>query len=114
MARASSFRWFPFDPVLHDRAAEPARREAWIRDQYMHPLEHRHTVGDVQRWFRENGIEYVRSYPSTLLGQGSSEPLFDFAEDDWALENLIAQVSWAVDLWAEGGLFVVVGKKTTG
>ena len=61
------FRCIPFDPVLRDRRAEPARREAWLRDQYLHPEEHRHTLGEVQRWFRENGVEYVRAYPSALL-----------------------------------------------
>src|SRR6185369_704667 len=32
-ARLTGFRIVPFDPVLRDRAAEPARREAWLRDQ---------------------------------------------------------------------------------
>jgi hypothetical protein len=26
----------PFDPVLRDRPHEPARRAAWLRDQYHH------------------------------------------------------------------------------
>ncbi len=115
LARATGFRWFPFDSVLRDRDAEPARREAWIRDQYMHPLEHRHSVGDVQRWFRGNDIEYVRAYPNTLLAaeplQGSA--LFDPAQDDWSFENVLAQLSWAANptLAAEGGLFVVIGRR---
>ena len=53
----------PFDPVLRDRAAEPARREAWLRDQYQHPEEHVHTLAEVQAWFAENGVEYLRAYP---------------------------------------------------
>ena len=114
VARLSGLRWFPFDPVLRDRGAEPERREAWMRDQYMHPLEHRHTVGSVQRWFRENDIEYVRSYPSTLIGEEPLAPgeLFVPAEDDWGFENLLAQLGWAATLWAEGGLFVVIGQKS--
>src|SRR5262249_9835971 len=40
MARLSGFRFIPFDPVLRDRRDEPARREAWLRDQYQHPEEH--------------------------------------------------------------------------
>jgi SAM-dependent methyltransferase len=113
VARLSGLRWFPFDPILRDRQAEPDRREAWMRDQYMHPLEHRHTVGTVQRWFRENEIEYVRSYPNTLIGQEplENDELFVPAEDDWGLENLLSQVGWAATLWKEGGLFVVIGQK---
>src|SRR5207245_218033 len=73
VARATSFRVIPFDPVLRDRAAEPARREAWLRDQYRHPEEHRHTLREVQSWFAENQVEYVRAYPNTLIGAAPLE-----------------------------------------
>lgn len=113
VARSTGLRWFPFDPVLRDRREEPERREAWLRDQYMHPLEHRHTVGGVQRWFRDNGVDYVRSYPNTLIGQEplAGDELFVPAEDNWGFENLLAQISWAASLWSEGGLFVMIGRK---
>src|SRR5690349_7578206 len=58
VARLSGYRWIPLDPVLRDRKSEPARREAWIRDQYRHPEEHRHTAAEVRGWFQENGVEY--------------------------------------------------------
>jgi hypothetical protein len=32
-------------------------------------------------------------------------------EDDWGFENLLAQLGWAATLWAEGGLFVVIGRR---
>jgi SAM-dependent methyltransferase len=113
MGRITRFRWVPLDPVLRDRAAEPERREAWLRDQYMHPEEHRHTTREVQRWFRDSGVEYLRTYPDSLF---ASEPLeedalFQPAEDDWGLENWAAQITWMKTLAHEGGLWVTVGKK---
>src|SRR5207237_3243488 len=110
VARLTGFRWIPCDPVLRERRGEPKRREAWLRDQYQHVEEHRHTLREVQGWFRENSVEYVRAYPSTLL---ASEPLreaelFEPAEDDWAFENVVSQLSWAGSLAHEGGLFAVV------
>src|SRR6266850_3156247 len=112
IARLTGFRWIPPDRVLRERRAEPARREAWLRDQYRHVEEHRHTLGEVQGWFRENRVEYLRAFPDTLL---ASEPprggdLFCAAGDDWAFENVLAQLSWARTLGHEGGLFVVVGR----
>jgi 2-polyprenyl-3-methyl-5-hydroxy-6-metoxy-1,4-benzoquinol methylase len=101
----------PFDPVLRDRGNEPARKEAWLRDQYQHPEEHRHTLSEVQRWFRENGVEYLRAYPSPLFAEDPPSSLFDPVEDDWALENLVSQMSWAAKLGGEGGLFVTVGRR---
>jgi SAM-dependent methyltransferase len=110
LARLLRYRVIPFDPVLRDRNNEPARRLAWIRDQYQHPEEHRHTLAEVQSWFRENDIEYVRAYPSALIGEDSKD-LFAFASDNWGLEAWLAQLGWIPKLAHEGGLFVTVGRR---
>jgi len=111
VARLSGYRLIPFDPVLRDRKNEPARREAWLRDQYQHPEEHRHTLTEVQGWFDENGVEYVRAYPSALIGE-DREDLFAPAADNWRLEAWLAQLSWIRTLGQEGGLFVTVGRRS--
>jgi SAM-dependent methyltransferase len=110
VAQASRYRCTLFDPVLRDRKHEPARREAWLRDQYQHPEEHRHTLAEVRGWFEENGIEYLRTFPSSLLATDSDE-LFSPAGDCWALEEWLAQVGWMRTLGHEGGLFVTVGRR---
>jgi len=111
VASLSGHRLIPFDPVLRDRTNDPARREAWLRDQYQHPEEHRHTLAEVQGWFAENGVEYVRAYPSALIGEDPQE-LFEFAADNWRFEGWLAQVGWIGTLGHEGGLFVMVGRRT--
>jgi SAM-dependent methyltransferase len=113
VARLTGYKFVPFDPILRSREAEPERRKAWFRDQYQHPEEHRHTIAEVQRWFRENGIDYVRTYPDALIG---AEPLgrgglFEPSEDDWGFENVLSQIGWAATLSHEGGLWVTVGRK---
>jgi len=110
IARLTGFRWIPFDPVLRDRQAEPARREAWLRDQYRHPEEHSHSVAEVRRWFRANGIDYVATYPSTLIGE-EPESLLAPAADEWPFESVLSQIGWMGSLGGEGGLFVIAGRK---
>jgi len=110
-ARLSGYRWIPFDPVLRDRAAEPARREAWLRDQYRHPEEHRHTVGEVLRWFRAEGIDFVRAYPSAQVHDEAPDDLLAPAPDAWAPERWLAQLGWIGSLGHEGGLFAMVGRR---
>ncbi len=110
VARLSGFRLIPFDAVLRDRQQDPARRDAWLRDQYRHPEEHRHTLGEVQRWFAENGVDYLRAYPSAVLGNDDGG-LFVRATDNWRLEGWLAQISWMRTLGREGGLFFVVGRR---
>lgn len=109
VARLSRFRLIPFDPVLRNRRQEPARRDAWLRDQYQHPEEHRHTLGEVQHWFSEHRVEYLRAYPSAVLGEEPGE-LFAAAPDNWRLEGWLAQIGWMRTLGRDGGLFYTVGR----
>jgi SAM-dependent methyltransferase len=110
VARLSKYRYIPCDPVLRDRESEPERRNAWLRDQYQHPEEHRHTLAEVQGWFAQNGVEYLRAYPSAILCQGS-EDLFSTAVDNWRVEGWLAQIGWMGALGHEGGLFVIIGRR---
>ena len=110
VARMSHYQFIPFDPVLSNRKNEPDRREAWLRDQYRHPEEHRHTLAEVQSWFAENDVEFVRAYPSALIGEDTDD-LFVMAHDNWRLEGWLAQLGWIRKLGQEGGLFVTVGQR---
>lgn len=109
-ARLSGFRVIPFDPVLRGRDEEPARRDAWLRDQYQHPEEHSHTLAEVQGWFAENGVEFLRAYPSAVFGDDPEE-LFTPAPDNWRPEGWLAQVGWVWTLGHEGGLFFTIGRR---
>jgi SAM-dependent methyltransferase len=110
VARLSGFRVIPFDPVLGERDAEPERREAWLRDQYQHPEEHAHTLGEIQTWFAENRVEYVRTYPSAVFGD-ESDDLFKPAADNWRAEAWLSQMAWMRTLGREGGLFFTIGRR---
>jgi SAM-dependent methyltransferase len=110
VARLTAFRVVPFDPVLRERAAEPARREAWLRDQYRHPEEHVHTIAEVQEWFAENGVEYLRTYPSAVFDD-QPDGLFTPAPDNWRVEGWLSQLGWMRTLGREGGLFFTIGRR---
>ena len=70
------------------------------------------TLAEVQAWFAENGVEYVRAYPSAILGQESeSEELFASVPDNWRVEGWVAQLGWMSSLGHEGWLFVTVGRR---
>jgi len=111
VARVSGYRVVPFDRVLRDRTHESDRRKAWLRDQYRHPEEHRHTIGEVQRWLAEFGVAYLRTYPSTVFDD-TPEDLFTPAADNWAVERWLTQVEWMRTLGREGGLFCVIGVRS--
>lgn len=53
------------DPHLR-KGLSPAKRLAWIRDQYMHPQERKHTMSEVLRWFDEMGFDFINSIPKIV------------------------------------------------
>ena len=113
VARLTGHRLIPLDPVLRDRAAQSDRKQAWLRDQYLHPEEHRHTLAQVQRWFQASAVTYLRTYPDTLI---AAEPLtgselFTPAADNWGAENVLSQLAWMGSLGHEGGLFITIGQR---
>lgn len=110
VARVTRFRIVPFDAVWRERRGDAARGQSWLRDQYQHPTEHRHTLAEVKRWFADNDIEYLRSFPGTVFGD-EADDLFTPAIDDWAFESWIAQVEWMWTLGHEGGLFFTIGRR---
>ena len=53
------------------------KREAWFQDQYHHPHETSHTIGEVLGWMSEDGFDFVNSIPKPVPGPvlGSHETL---------------------------------------
>jgi len=64
----------------------------------------------VRSWFSDNGVEYLRTFPSVVFGDDSGE-LFAPAADDWSVETWLAQVGWMWTLGHEGGLFFTIGRR---
>ena len=56
-------------------------------------------------------VEYLRAYPSAVLGE-EPEELFARAADNWRPEGWLAQLGWMRALGHEGGLFFTVGRRT--
>jgi 2-polyprenyl-3-methyl-5-hydroxy-6-metoxy-1,4-benzoquinol methylase len=108
VARMTGYRFVPWDPVLGERRLEPERARAWLKDQYQHVEEHRHTLHEVQGWFLESGVVYLRAFPSALLSD-EEDDLFAQSPDFWTFEALLAQLGWMRRLGHEGGLFIALG-----
>ena len=53
------------DPHLR-KPISSEKREAWIRDQYLHPVERKHSIDEVLSWFDEAGVTFVSSIPGIL------------------------------------------------
>jgi hypothetical protein len=112
MFRVSGDRMQFLDPQLRVRAANQGRKDAWFLDQYKNPHESKHTFGEVQNWFRENGFEFMNSIPKA---QGESfaadEKLFEGHAPGTALSHFLVQAGETLVGGRDGGFFIMIGKR---
>jgi 2-polyprenyl-3-methyl-5-hydroxy-6-metoxy-1,4-benzoquinol methylase len=99
------------DPHLR-KSLSPDKRRAWIRDQYLHPVERKHTMSEVLGWFAEAGITFVSSIPGISETFDGSSRIFERKSPGSALDRTLAEISMLFSSYGgEGGLFIMVGKK---
>jgi hypothetical protein len=92
-------------------------KEIYFADQFRHPHESTHTLAEVLRWFREEGLAYVNSFPPAEIlraGAPREDPFAAPACGAWrrAPPMVVAtQLGWMARLGPAGGYFTVVGRK---
>ena len=103
------------DYVVRNRIKDKRKAEIWIKDQYYNPHETWHSIGEVQGWFKENGIEYLNCSPAILGTDGEDAEeegdLLRPTQPGSAYQRLVTQLSWLGSIAREGALFDVIGRK---
>jgi SAM-dependent methyltransferase len=104
-------RWL--DPNLRAAEKSDAKKRAWFADQYRHPHESKHTIGETLRWLDAIGFSFVKSIPRTRLFQPISpaDRLFEPEKPGSALERVLVEVGMSLRGSREGGFFVVIGRR---
>ena len=94
------------DPILRRGGISDDKRRAWFADQYQNPHESKHTVGEVLRWFDDNGVDFLRGVPGVRWeddGLGGAS-LFEPQPRGTALDQVSTQLGQIFE-GQEGGLF---------
>jgi len=105
-----------FDPVLrkipinnHDKI------NAWIKDQYTHPVESTHTFDEILKWFKMNKIEFISSIPECSPFDNIQTGFFEKKSKASFFERIMQQIFMIFSSFgSEGGVFIFIGKKTNG
>jgi ubiquinone/menaquinone biosynthesis C-methylase UbiE len=99
------------DPTLRNFKFSESEKIAWIRDQYIHPIESLHTIDEVLTWFKKNNLAFVSSIPSADFDYDYKN-IFEKKSPGTVLSRMINQVQMIFNsLGSDGGLFVLIGKK---
>jgi 2-polyprenyl-3-methyl-5-hydroxy-6-metoxy-1,4-benzoquinol methylase/uncharacterized protein YbaR (Trm112 family) len=104
-------RWL--DPYLRSSRISDEKRRAWFADQYLHPHESKHTIGEVLTWFERCGLEFVRGVPSPALGEAALDvdDLFEKGRKGGAIDHLLTQLKTVPTGNRDGGFFILIGRK---
>jgi SAM-dependent methyltransferase len=102
------------DPHLRKNLS-PDKRRAWIRDQYFHPQERKHSFSELIGWFEEANVSFVSSIPKIIGNFSADEDLFKPQDSGTALDRTMVEIGMLFSHFGgEGGLFLCIGRKGTG
>jgi SAM-dependent methyltransferase len=99
------------DPHLR-KPLSPDKRRAWIRDQYIHPVERKHSMSEVLGWFDEAGFSFVSSIPKIIGDFTGEEKLFRPVPAGRPIDRLMVETEMLFTTYGgEGGLFIMIGRR---
>ena len=99
------------DPTLRNLKLDENEKVAWIRDQYIHPLESLHTIDEVLKWFKIHNIEFISSIPSSDFDY-DYENIFEKKSQGTFFSRILNQILMIFNSFgSDGGLFVLIGRK---
>ena len=104
---------FILDPVLRKIPQNSSGKiDAWIKDQYLHPIESLHTFDQVIKWFDNNNIDFISSIPQCNPYEIIENDPFLKQSKGTMSERIFAQLIMIFNHFgSEGGLFIFTGKK---
>ena len=102
-----------FDPVLRSIPVDSQDKiNAWIKDQYTHPVEFTHTFDEVLKWFEDNNIEFINSIPFCSMSETYKNNLFEKKSKGTYFERILQQILMIFSRHgSEGAIFIFIGKK---
>ena len=102
------------DPHLRSEMS-PEKRRAWIRDQYHHPQERKHSISEVIEWFDAAGFSFVSSIPKIVGTFAGNERLFESRSRGTSFDRYAAEIGMLFSHFGgEGGLFICIGRRNHG
>jgi SAM-dependent methyltransferase len=93
------------------RGQDTPQRQAWFRDQYRHPHETRHSIGEVLCWFDESGVDFLGSLPRSDGAPIAAASLFAPQARRTPARYLALELGLLLRGGRDGGLFILLGRK---
>jgi SAM-dependent methyltransferase len=100
------------DSRLTSARMNESRWQAWFRDQYRHPHETRHSIGEVLGWFDTAGVDFLSSIPAADGSPFTNDTrLFVPHSRATTTGRWATQLQMLLTGGRDGGLFIMIGRK---
>jgi len=89
------------------------RARGWWNDQYEHPHESTHTIGEVLDWFKKYNVKYLQTVPNTKFSNGTDLEcygLFNKERKPTIVHRAYNQLKWIYTTHKEGGYWITFGR----
>src|SRR5262249_46604490 len=111
LAKTFGERALVLDPVLR-RELSREKRRAWMRDQYFHPQERKHSISEVLGWYAEDGFSFISSIPKIMGSFADDDPIFRPKNPGGAFDRRLAELAMLFSrAGGEGGVFICIGRR---
>ena len=103
------------DPHLRNSNLSAERKETWYADQYEHPHESKHTIGEVLKWFAKTDFQFVNGIPKTTFWGDfdQDKSLFEPDSKGTLLDHFLVQSGMLISGGSEGGFFLMIGQRSS-
>ena len=103
------------DPVTRNMKLEYKEKEAWIEDQFNHPLEKCYSFSEIKEWFKENNISLLSSIPeatSLNFKDISKKDILNAKKHNLSKFHILTEIGMIFSSYGkDGGLFIFIGVK---
>ncbi len=103
------------DPVTRNMKVEKKEKEAWVEDQFNHPLETTYSFSEINKWFIENNINLISTVPGATKLNFLEIKENDFkkgTKNDLNKFHILTEISMIFNSFGkDGGLFLFIGVK---
>ena len=105
------FKWL--DPNLKNLEVNHNKKMSWFNDQYKNPHESKHTIGEVLKWFKKTGFEFVYGIPNPVFSQqfSGNDLMFRKHSSGTLVDRFLVQLKMIFTGSQQGGFFIMIGKK---
>lgn len=106
-------RFLKLDSHIRKSKLTDLRKHTWFMDQYKHPHESKHTIGEILKWFEATGFNFKNSIPKSkpFTEFSNNENLFETNPHGSAFDHFLVQLKMMITPHNEGGFFTIIGQK---